>query len=368
MHVTLCTDGVFPQAMGGMQRHSRLLAEELAKRPGLELTVIHPHGVPIFDPGLGINEVFVDPIDTDAFYLRQLWKYSDRVAQKLDTLRHDAIISQGFSVWKNIERFSGKLIVHPHGLEMFQGMGVKEKLIGLPFRWSLRGIMRRSAITISLGGRLTSLLEQQVRGSRTKIVEIPNAVHVPAEITPYPSSDRPLKLLFVGRFAFNKGIDVLMSVAQRLENTVKADQVRFLLAGDGPLLDHYRSKGLPSNIELLGRVEDEELFNLYGECHALILPTRFEGMPTVVLEAMARCRPILVSDVGATAQLVDASNGYLLPKGDARALFKAIVDLLARDRQERLSMGMTSYERARDRYNWPVVAERFIDLAREISA
>jgi glycosyltransferase involved in cell wall biosynthesis len=85
-------------------------------------------------------------------------------------------------------------------------------------------------------------------------------------------------------------------------------------------------------------------------------------MPTVVLEAMARARPILVSDVGATAELVDASNGYLLPPGDVDALYAAVLGLLERGHAERSSMGQRSLERVRSSFTWPVVTEGFVAL------
>ncbi len=365
MHITLCTDGVFPLALGGMQRHSRLLAEELARIDGVRLTVIHPHAQRVFDPALCIQEVRVPPIDPKALYLRQLWKYSGHVAQRLEELQPDAIISQGFSVWKDLDRFGARTIVHPHGLEMFQVMSFKEKIIGLPFRWALRGIMRRASIVISLGGELTRIIRDQVKGSKARVEVVPNAVDVPRDPVPYPAGDAPLKLLFVGRFAFNKGIDVLMRVATIAQQRLKG-RVEFLLAGDGPLLEHYRAQGLPANVRLLGRVDDERLFKLYEECHALVLPTRFEGMPTVVLEAMARCRPIFVSDVGATAELVDEENGFLLPKGDAEALYSAIERYLMMDHTQRARMGLKGHERAWKNYRWSVVAQRTHDLARQL--
>ncbi len=367
IHICLCTDGVFPHALGGMQRHSRLLAEELAKKPGIRLSVIHPHGERIFDPELGIDEVPVPPIDAQAIYFRELWRYSGSVADRLDALSPDVIISQGFSVWKGIDRFTSRSIVHPHGLEMFQAMGVKEKLVSIPFRLALRSIMRRARHVISLGGRLTPIISKQVKGSAASVEVIPNAVDVPAEITPYAPSNG-LKFLFAGRFAFNKGIDVLMHVADRLQREPAAIPVEFVLAGDGPLLPAFKAKGIPRNVTLLGRVDDPELFRLYAECDALILPTRFEGMPTVVLEAMARARPIFVSDVGATAELVNDANGSLLPKGDADALYAAIVHFASLDPGTRAGMGRRSYELARSKYHWPVVADRFVDLARKISA
>lgn len=362
LHVALCTDGVFPHALGGMQRHSRLLAEHLARTGEVKLTVLHPHALPVFDPDLGIHEVQVRNIDTTRFYLRELWHYSARMGRELERIDPDVILSQGFCVWQGIERFTERLVVHPHGLEMFQGMSMKERAMGLPFRMAVRYIARRSARVVSLGGLLTPTLEDLVRGSQGRVAVLPNAVELPRAPAPYPSSDGPLRLFFVGRFAFNKGIDVLMAVAERLAEQGLADRVRFELAGDGPLLEKYRSTGLPTNVVLLGRVDDERLFQLYTECHALVLPTRFEGMPTVALEAMARARPVLVSNVGATAELVDASNGYLLPPGDVDALYKAVLDLLDRSSAERNSMGQRSFDRVRSGFNWPVVTDRFVAM------
>lgn len=362
MRVVLCTDGIVPHAMGGMQRHSRLLAEHLAKRPGIELTVIHPHGPGVFDPALGIEEVHVAPIDVRRFYLRELWTYSARVAAELERARPDVILSQGFCVWKHIGRFTDRLVVMPHGLEMFQMLTRKERLLGWPFRAALRYIVRRSAVVLSLGGLLTDVLQRLVRGTACRVVVIPNAVDAPAVLpAPAPAGDGPLRLLFVGRFAFNKGLDVLMEVAQRI-HAQGSPNVRFLLAGDGPLLQHHRERGLPGNVEVLGRVSDEQLGRLYAECDALVLPTRFEGMPTVVLEAMARAKPIFVSNVGATAELVNMHNGYLLPPGDAPALYNAVLAFAARSREVHAKMGAYGRERVLERFTWPNVVRRFEEV------
>lgn len=347
--------------MGGMQRHSRLLAEHLAATGRIRLTVIHPHEAGVFAGVDGIEEVPISGIDTSSFYLAELWRYSGRVASELERLRPDVILSQGFSVWKHIDRFSDRLIVHPHGLEMFQGLTRKERIMGLPFRWAVRYMARRSAVVISLGGKLTTILSGLVEGSKARVVVIPNAVDVP----PLPqetSRSGPMRALFVGRFAWNKGIDLLITVARRLEKELPADKIQFQLAGDGPLLATIKAAGVPSNVELLGRVDDERLFELYTDCDVFVLPTRFEGMPTVVLEAMARACPIIVSDVGATAELVDGTNGSLLPSGDPEALYLALKRMLDASPGERQAMGMASYQRCAARFDWHKVADHFVDL------
>ncbi len=365
-HVVLCTDGVFPHAMGGMQRHSRLLAEHLARSGAVRLTVIHPHQAPIFDPSLGIVEVPIADIDTGKFYLRELWRYSGRVATELHRLQPDVILAQGFTVWQDIASFSERLVIHPHGLEMFQMLGRKERLMGLPFRLVLRHLVRRSHAVISLGGKLTTILQGLVRGTPTRVVVLPNAVEAVAA-QPLPADDhRPLRLLFVGRFAFNKGLDVLMAVARRLEEEGRSQDFQFQLVGDGPLLAGYRAQGLPSNVLLMGRVDDAGLDELYRTCDALVLPTRFEGMPTVVLEAMVRARPIIVSNVGATAELVDGANGYLLPPGDTDALHQALLSLEYRTPLERMQLGMEGRRRVEERFTWAAVTDGFVRLFEEV--
>lgn len=367
VHIAVCTDGVFPEAVGGMQRHSRLLVEHLAGIPGLRITVVHPHQEGIFASSPNVQEVVIPGIDPDRFYLRELRRYSARTADALDGIRPDVILSQGFCLWKDIERFADRTIVHPHGLEMFQGLTVRDRIIGAPFRAMLRYVVRRSRATVSLGGKLTPILERCASGSRGEVVVIPNAVDVPEQPLPYPRHNAPVQLLFVGRFAFNKGLDLLIEVAGRLERNGMGERVVFKLAGDGPLLGRLRERGTPGNVELIGRVDDDRLATLYQDCDALVLPTRFEGMPTVVLEAMARARPIIVSDVGATAELVDEQNGHLIPPGDVDALHDAIVAFSARSVEERQVMGLHGHAKALARFSWPAVASVFRDLFERIA-
>jgi glycosyltransferase involved in cell wall biosynthesis len=364
MRIALCTDGIFPFSLGGMQRHSRKLAEHLCRQQGVELVVLHPHHQRVFDPSLPIQEIHVAPIGEKAFYLRELWRYSSRIHGHLLALDPDVIISQGFCVWDGIGHWTDRLIVHPHGLEMFQTMTAKEQIITLPFRYFLRRIMRSSSIVISLGGRLTPIIKDQLKGTTVKVEEVPNAVEV-IDVAPDYPQHQPIEMLFVGRFAFNKGIDLLIAAARHFERS--GVQVKFLLAGTGPLLEQFQKQGLPGNVQLLGRVEDGELGELYARCHALVLPTRFEGMPTVVLEAMAHARPIIVSDVGATAELVDASNGYLISKGSLEALIKAIQDFCDLSTAQQGSLGRKSLEKVEQHYSWPVVSKRFRELALKIA-
>lgn len=367
LHVAICTDGVFPHAMGGMQRHSGLLIRHLAALPDLRISVLHPHQQRLFADLPNVEEISLVGIDPKRFYLRELWRYSARVAEVLDRIAPDVIYAQGFSVWQGAARFSKRCIVNPHGLEMFQGLTWKDKATGLPFRLGLRWIVRRSGHVVSLGGKLTPILARLAQGSPCRVVTLPNAVEVPATAPERPAHNGPLRILFVGRFATNKGLDLLVAVARRFVAEGRAGELRFLLAGDGPLRPVLEQEGVPANVELLGRVDDARLVELYRTSDALVLPTRFEGMPTVVLEAMAQALPVIVSDVGASAELVDMHNGHLLPPGDVEALYAAFVDLLERPASVRRAMGLYGHRRAQEHFTWPVVAGAHAELFREVA-
>lgn len=361
--VAICTDGLFPLSTGGMQRHSRLLVEHLARIGELDLTVLHPHPKGQFPDTDQLHEEPIAPIDTERLYLRELWRSSRQTAEILHRIRPDLIFSQGFSVWSDLEWFRDRLIFHPHGLEMFQGLTPKEKALGLPFRWLVRHLAKRARTTISLGGKITGML--QAAGAR-ELVVLPNAVEIPPDTRQAPNGDGPVRFLFVGRFAFNKGIDLLMEVAAKL--AAEGAPASFELVGGGPLLQHYQAAGLPPNVKLLGRVDDEQLFALYAERDCLVLPTRFEGMPTVVLEGMARGCPVIVSDVGATADLVrDGHSGFLLPPGDAGALYQGLRRFMDMDPGQRLAMGRAGRTLAESSFAWPKVAAAYTQLFQRVA-
>ena len=91
-------------------------------------------------------------------------------------LKPDVILSQGFCVWKGIDRYTDRLIVHPHGLEMFQMLTRKERLLGWPFRAALKHIVHRSAAVVSLGGKLTGILQRLAQG--LSLIHIFETVHL----------------------------------------------------------------------------------------------------------------------------------------------------------------------------------------------
>lgn len=369
--VILCTDGIFPHAVGGMQRHSRLLAEYLARRQNIILMVLHPHNERVFDPALGIEEHTLAPIDESLNYLAQCYAYSKRVEAFLDkSSPHALIYAQGLTVWAGIQKFTPRLIHNPHGLESFQVLEVKEKLIGFPFKTIFTYLFRRSRYVVSLGGKLTTIIASRLKNSDKTVAVIPNGVE-PKE-RGVKRADAKLRVLFVSRFASNKGIGTLFQAIEALSSMGVVDAFEFHLIGKGPLYEQYLNQNTFPQVYIHGFVSDEALQDHYRQCDIFVLPTWFEGMPTVVLEAMSHGKPAIVSDVGAAAELVNDDNGYLLPPRDSKALVHALLDFKEKDEKEREAMGDSSYKKVLDHFSWDKVAERhealFYTLYEELSS
>lgn len=364
-----CTDGIFPHAVGGMQRHSLLLINELAKYNDLEIFVIHPHAdVQVFKDQTSIKEVII-PVDfTSGYYLQKCYEYSKEVYRHVSEHPDAVIYSQGLSVWYRAKDLSNRLIVNPHGLEPYQTLSLKDRILGTPFRMIFNSIFKKARYVVALGGKLTNILTG-ISGS-SKVVVLPNAVNeLPRTTKKY--DDNKTRFLFVGRFAFNKGIDVLINAVHELNNEGKGDDLEFFLVGKGPLYDKYVNSYSYPNLHYMGFADDEQLNELYGSCHAFILPTLFEGMPTVVLEAMMHDMAVIVTDVGATREMVDDRNGYIIEKNDVTSLKKAILEYTSLTEEEKKQLGDNSYDRVTSQFTWKMVAEKhhqlFTSLKQELS-
>ncbi len=366
--IIFCTNGIFPDTAGGIQRHSRLLIEEIARSYPLQIYVLQPHGKKVFDDTFkNITEIYIEPTDNRKIYLLEIYRYSKRMFQAIKKLPAGIpIYCQGFCLFYGLSIIGKRVVYNPHGLEAFQAVPRKEYLKLTPFRFYTDCIMWRSKKVISLGGRLTKIIKGRfIRAS--KIAIIPNAVLLPPKnISSAKFQNKKINFLFVSRFASNKGINILMETIKQLNHEGYSDKFQFNLAGKGPLFEYYSTAYPVENVIFLGFVPDAELFKLYHDNDVFVLPTLFEGMPTVVLEAMSYSMPVIVTDVGATAELVDKKNGYLIQKNSVSSLKKAILELYNLPMSQKKMMANNSYAKVGLRYTWDKVAKETVELLSEM--
>jgi glycosyltransferase involved in cell wall biosynthesis len=133
-------------------------------------------------------------------------------------------------------------------------------------------------------------------------------------------------IIYVGRFVEAKGMRELLSAFAQLRH--KRPLARLALVGDGvmrkELEDLIQAQGLGDAVFLPGGQSPENVARWIGASDLLTLPSWSEGYPNVVVEALACGRPAVATDVGGTNEIVNASNGILIPARDAPALEAAL--------------------------------------------
>lgn len=201
------------------------------------------------------------------------------------------------------------------------------------------------------------------RGARNVVV-VPNGVD-PEDLAvrPVRPPAPPLRLLYVGRLALEKGIGVLLEAMQMVRADVTLDVV-----GGGPLEAEVRSRAAGERIRFLGQRPHAELGAIYAAHHVLCVPSLSEPFGLVIIEALARNTPVIASKTGGIPSIVEHRfNGLLVPPDDPAALAQAI-DTLAGDESLRAELTANAHKSVIPRFTWPSIGDRLAELIRTIIA
>lgn len=168
---------------------------------------------------------------------------------------------------------------------------------------------------------------------------------------PAPLRKGPPGLVSIGRFAEQKGQMILIDA---LAVCVNRD-LRLVLVGDGdmrPALEQAIARhGLRDRVTLTGWLDEDGVHRELAQAHALVMPSFAEGLPMVVMEAMAAARPVLSTMIAGTPELVwQGQTGWLVPAGDVQALADAMDVCAATDHATLVQMGRTGRDRVLGRH------------------
>ena len=373
MRLAILTNGLFPYVIGGMQKHTFYLAKYLA-RLGVDVDIYDAHFPEIEGPRwdtlltpdeqLHINRFPVERPRSPYFpshYVLESYKTSVALLEKLHNgPAVDFVYAQGFSGWHgvNLRRrgVDGPPIgVNPHGLEMYQiPASIRARLENYMFRPITRLNVRQADIALCLGGGLSRIMHR-LGVEPERIVLSPNGVGrewLADRVTP-PNS--PRAFVFVGRYERRKGIEELNQV---LPSVMDSHEIQFHFIG--PIPESLRLAS--PKVKYWGLIrEEKKVREILRACDVLVCPSYSEGMPTVMLEAMASGLAVIGTRVGAVDAVVSEKSGWLIPPGDAQALRESLISALALpedDLQAKKCYGRDVVEKM---FVWDVVARRTID-------
>lgn len=199
----------------------------------------------------------------------------------------------------------------PYILEIFHIPGfpkaadLKERIYKILFYLFIAYDCRRAKAVRVMNNQVAEKLSD-LGVSKSKIKMIP-AIYVDLNVFKPMDLEKRYDLIFVGRLAKNKGINLVLETVSKLK--VQNPTFKLLVVGDGPLMKFLKSKienlKLQGNVILYGWAKDsEEVARLLNQSKILIMPSYNEGGPRVVVEAMACGLPILATPVGIVADIM----------------------------------------------------------------
>lgn len=211
-------------------------------------------------------------------------------------------------------------------------------------------VMRAAAGVIVLTESQARFVETTYQVGADRVFVVPNGVADEYYLPPRTPEPGPLRLLFVGRLGAQKNVALLLDALAEV-----TEPVRLRIVGDGELRAELEAQvdrlALTDRVEFCGRLHGTDLVKVYADAQAFVLPSEREGMPLVLLEAMAAGLPVIATAVPGNIELVDGVGLLAEPKPRELA---AAIDLLARDADRRAELAESGAQRAAG-FTWEAV-------------
>ncbi|HPD15151.1 MAG TPA: glycosyltransferase, partial [Planctomycetota bacterium] len=186
-----------------------------------------------------------------------------------------------------------------------------------------------------------------------------------ATITPVPEAPR---FVFVGRFCAEKGIPLLLEAVRRLSSD--GVDIHLAMIGDGPLREGIAARigelGLTNSVTLSGNQDSSYVRHAIRNSRALVLPSLAEGLPVVLMEAMALGRPVIATRVGGVGELVEHDlNGWLVDPASVDGLAEALREALSSPTNRLEAMGRAGAARVAELHDVRKEATKLAALFRD---
>lgn len=357
-HVCMLCPGS-AEGAGGIGRFVANLAAEIRRiDPAAEIEVVNTRGD---------GHIALAPL----FFAGALARIARAAAsRRRPVVLHVNVASRGSALRKYlVVRLAAALgvpvILHLHGaaFESFHA--------GLPpvLRRRVRAMFARAERVVVLGSTWKRFVARTLGVPEARILIVPNGVPAPPPHARATLNAAEPHIVFLGRLGARKGVPELIAA---LGSTALRDLPwRATLAGDGdprPFKAEATRLGIAARLHFPGWLEQEASAGLLHAATLLVLPSRAEGLPMAVIEALAHGVPVVTTPVGAIPDfLTDDDSALLVPPGDAAALAQALVRLVGSP-ELRQRLARRGHEVFARHFDIAEIARRFTALYAELDA
>lgn len=387
-------------------RFVRDLAEELCKK-GSEVLVLAPHS-----PGLPLKDSWGN-VRVHRFRYWYPSKYEmltdGAILPKLSgnvlaTVQIPFLVISSFISCLRLTKAAKPHIIHTHWL-LPQGLvgALVSKVSGkphlatihagglvalkrMPFKKSIAKFIVKNSSAISAVSQYIRDSFLEILDSESKSEALAKMNTIPMGVDPerFEQVDRvqirmslglkpnDFVVLFVGRLSEKKGVEDLVIAFQTFSQ--EEENTKLWIVGSGPL--HEQLEGRASvggeEVHFFGRVPDGKLNELFLASDVVVVPSvttsygDVEGLPVVVMEAMAAGKPIIATDVGGISDAIENERtGLLIPERSPKRIENGL-RRLRRDKSFRETVATNAADKARAQYSWSVISFKFNTIMREI--
>ena len=363
MHICIAGAKSCPPEIGGIE----VFAFEIGRRlvsSGVKVTVIVPRKK---------NQKKTE--DVEGISVRRIWAINNRHALKVSMMPEElrvaaetrpdvfhandppsGVVSLLSSRWK-----ASVLTVH--------GMGVIPSEWSTPFRQGgilLQRLAVKGATVVATTDRRTASL---IGEYRKDVVVIPSGVDTQmfrkgTHSRPNSFEDGRVNILFVGRLTRGKGFDLLIDSLGCMRPDILA-RVKLSVIGDGPLAKAVEESKVPTGtVNWIGEIQHRDTPPFFANADLLVVPSRSEGLPISLLEAMSASLPVVSTTVGGIGTYFDDEHltkiESITPDGVAKAIERAIDNRVLTQEKAR-----TARELVESRFSWDRITAMYLRLYEE---
>jgi glycosyltransferase involved in cell wall biosynthesis len=339
LKILFLTEGIYPLKVGGIERHSLELVRSLLCN-GTHVTLVF--GNDSYQQNTDLNLVYSElnleekftacltivlidfprPGKLPGHYIRNSYLFSKRIYERIKCKLSgfDFIYAQGFTAWyffsqRSLNEKRPKIGVNFHGLNMFQkSFNLHQYLTSLLFRRAVKQNLKGADLVFTFGGVFDTIYARL--GVAHKLFYHPVGINSSTIADNIQNHRTPLKFIFIGRNDIVKGLNFYAGAIKKIpENKY---EFHFVGAVDPKKMLKR------DDCKYHGVLVSDNLKNVLDQCDVLIVPSLSEGMPMVILEAMARGLVIIATNVGAINQIINSENGSLIQPANVNDIVKAI--------------------------------------------